>query len=801
MIDEAASRRLASYLGNNGDEVMFDILEKRLLAPNTYWFEVHAPLVCHARKPGQFLILCPHEKAERIPLSLAGGNLANDSVYLVVQAVGKTTREICAMDVGDRFYSILGPLGHPTPIENYGTVACIGGGYGVGALLPIAESLREAGAKVIGIIGAREKSLVLMEDKMRAVSDVTRVCTNDGSLGMKGMVTDALQSLVDEGTRVDHVIAIGPVPMMAALSRMTQSLGIGCTVSLNALMVDGTGMCGGCRVNINGEALFACCDGPDFDGHQVDFDELTARQKWYNEAERKALESYERDTEPHSPACLYKSDLSELERHWNPNVPAGLNLNNGMKPKQRMSIPRQVMPEQSPETRRHNFQEVALGYTEAMAIAESHRCIQCGKPSCVEGCPVGIDIPRFLKLVREGKFVEASQVIHETNALPAICGRVCPQETQCEIRCVLTGKHDPVAIGRLERFVADYARQYGGDTEWTKPTPTGRKVAIIGSGPAGLTVAGDLIERGHEVHVFEALHRLGGVLIYGIPEFRLPNEIVEQEIDALRQKGVEFHLNALIGKAKSIDDLMEREGFDAVFLGTGAGLPRMLGVPGENLKGVYTANEFLTRVNLMHADRFPEYSTPVTVGERAAVIGAGNTAMDAARVCLRLGAREVWIIYRRSVEECPARAEELHHAQEEGVQFQWLTNPAALYGNEEGWLKEIECIRMELGEPDDSGRRSPVPIPGSEFRLPMDTVISALGFGVNPLAPKSTKGLELTKRGAIAADPETGQTSKPGVFAGGDSITGGSTVIQAMGQGRVAARAMHEYLTAVAVRG
>lgn len=772
---------------------MFTILDKKELAPNTFWFEAKAPLVSHSRKAGQFMIICPHDKAERIPISLAGSNYENDSLLFVIQAIGKTTHEICSMNVGDSFFSIIGPLGEPSPIESYGTVACMGGGYGVAALIPICDELRKAGNRVIGVIGAREKSLILLEERMREVCDEVRISTNDGSYGTRGFVTDVLQEILQEGIQVNHTFAIGPVPMMSAVSRMTEPLGIGCTVSLNALMVDGTGMCGGCRVHVNGKSKFACCDGPDFDGHKVDFDELMNRQKWYQNQEKLAFAVYKGEEE-HSPACIYQKDIHEIERFWNPNVPDFIDLNHELKAKERMAIPRQKMPEQEPEIRRKNFQEVALGLTEALAKTESNRCIECNKPKCVDGCPVGVDIPRFTRLVREGKFLEAARVIKETNVLPAVCGRVCPQETQCEIKCLLGNKGEAVAIGRLERFVADYERMFGGEFKWDPPTPTGKKVAIAGSGPASLTVAGDLIARGHEVHVFEALHRLGGVLIYGIPEFRLPNEIVDQEIDGLRKKGVKFYTNVLIGKAKTVDDLFEKEGFDAVFLGTGAGLPKMMNIPGENLKGVYTANEFLTRINLMHADRFPEYSTPVTLGKTAAIIGAGNTAMDAARVSVRMGAEQVSIVYRRTLQEAPARIEEIQHAKEEGVQFRFLTAPVELIGTEDGWVKEMKCIEMELGEPDESGRRRPVPKKGSEFILPTETVITALGFGVNPLVPRTTKGLELDKWGVIVAEPETGKTSRKGVFAGGDAITGGSTVILAMGQGRIAAKAMHEYL-------
>ncbi len=774
---------------------MFTILDKKEIAPDTFWFEVKAPLVCHSRKAGQFMIICPNEKSERIPISLAGSNDEKDSIWFVVQVVGRTTKELCEKQIGESFYAIVGPLGQPSPIQNYGTVICMGGGYGVAALLPIAAELKEAGNRVIGVIGARTKELLLLKERMSEVCDEVRLSTNDGSTGTKGFVTHVLQEILDEGIEVNHTFAIGPVPMMAAVSDMSKQEGIGCTVSLNALMIDGTGMCGGCRVQVNNESKFVCYNGPDFDGHQVDFEELMSRQKWYVDLEKQSLVALE--SEEHSPTCPYNTPIAdEHKSNCHAEIPSNLDLSNPdhLKPKDRMSIPRQPMPEQDADIRKGNFGEVALGYSEEQARAEALRCLDCKKPICIQGCPVGVDIPRFLKFVREGKYVEAANVIKETNVLPAVCGRVCPQETQCEIECVLGKRHDPVAIGRLERFVADYERSAGHVNGRTSPPPTGKKVAIVGSGPASLTVAGDLIQKGHEVHVFEALHRLGGVLVYGIPEFRLPNDIVEQEIDALREKGVKFYTNVLIGRSKTVDELMEKDHFDAVFLGTGAGLPRMMNIPGENLKGVYTANEFLTRINLMHADRFPEYGTPVTVGKRVAVIGCGNTAMDAARVSLRMGAEESYIIYRRTLQEAPARAEEIEHAREEGVQFKFLTNPVQIIGDENQWVKEMECIEMELGEPDASGRRRPVPIEGSEFTMSLDTIVTALGFGVNPLIPSTTEGLELNKWGVVIVDEETGKTGREGVYAGGDLITGGSTVILAMGQGRVAANAIHEYL-------
>lgn len=450
------------------------------------------------------------------------------------------------------------------------------------------------------------------------------------------------------------------------------------------------------------------------------------------------------------------------------------------------------MPAQDPAVRRGNFNEVALGYTEEMALEEASRCIQCKKPGCVNGCPVEVPIPDFIALLREKNYQGAINKIKEKNNLPAICGRVCPQENQCEKYCLVGKKGDPVAIGRLERFAADYQLAQG-----SEPTPvaapTGFRVAVVGSGPAGLTAAADLARMGHQVTVFEALHVPGGVLMYGIPEFRLPKHIVQAEIDSIRRMGVEIKVNSVVGKMATVDELLEN-GYDAVFIGTGAGLPSFMHIPGENYNGVYSANEFLTRTNLMKAYLFPEYITPIKVGRRVAVIGAGNVAMDAARTALRLGAEESYIVYRRSAEEMPARKEEVEHAEEEGVKFHFLTSPVEYYGDDKGWVTGMRLQRFELGEPDASGRRRPVPIPGSEYDMEIDTVVVAIGQTPNPLVPRTTAGLEVGRHGTIVASEETGETTRKGVFAGGDIVTGAATVILAMGAGKKAARAIDAYL-------
>jgi len=463
--------------------------------------------------------------------------------------------------------------------------------------------------------------------------------------------------------------------------------------------------------------------------------------------------------------------------------------------KERMKISRQAMPQQEGSTRVHNFTEVNLGFTEELAKMEALRCLQCPKLTCIEGCPVGVKIGAFISLVAEGDYLGAAAKIKEDNLLPAICGRVCPQEEQCEAKCVVGKKGEPVAIGRLERFVADYEREHVGiRTPEIKPK-TNRRVAIVGSGPAGLSCAGDLIQQGHDVTVFEALHKLGGVLIYGIPEFRLPKEIVKAEIESLKKLGVDFQTNAVIGFTDTVDELLQN-GYDAVFIAVGAGLPYFLNIPGENLNGVYSSNEFLTRVNLMKAYQFPDYDTPVfnCVNKNVAVFGGGNTAMDSVRTSKRLGAKHSYIIYRRSDVEMPARKEETHHAKEEGIEFIYLANPLEFVGTKDGWLKAVKLQKMELGEPDSSGRRRPVPIPGSEYELELDMAVIAIGNGSNPIIQKTTPELQFNKWGNIIVDSATMKTSKAGVFAGGDIVTGGATVILAMGAGRQAAAAINHYL-------
>ncbi len=459
------------------------------------------------------------------------------------------------------------------------------------------------------------------------------------------------------------------------------------------------------------------------------------------------------------------------------------------------SSPRTKMPEQPPEIRARNFKEVPFGLSEELALSEASRCLNCKNPLCVQGCPVGVKIPEFIKLIKEEQFAAAARKIKETNALPAVCGRVCPQEVQCEAKCILGIKHEPVAIGYLERFCADYEREME-LTEIPEPAPpTGKRVAVIGSGPSGLTVAGDLVKLGHEVVIFEALHKPGGVLTYGIPEFRLPKKIVQAEVDNLIKQGADLQVDSVMGKMRSVDELMNEDGFDAVYIGVGAGLPRFMNIPGENLNNIYSANEYLTRVNLMKAYLFPIYATPVEKGKKVAVIGGGNVAMDSVRTALRLGAEKAMIVYRRAKEQLPGRKEEVHHAEQEGVEFHLLHNPIRYIGDENGCVKAMECIKMELGEPDSSGRRRPIPIEGSEFMLECDMVIVSIGTGANPVIFSTLPDVNRNKWGYIEVNEETMETSKPFVYAGGDIVTGSATVIQAMGAGRIAANAIHKKLS------
>ncbi len=740
-----------------------EILRKENLAESITLLELHTPEIAERVKAGQFVVLRMDEYGERIPLTVADHDSKKGSITIIFQEVGVSTKKLGRLNQSDVVTDVIGPLGLPSEVEKLGTVVCIGGGVGVAVIYPVARAFKQAGNKVISIIGARSKDLLILEQEMRATSDELLVTTDDGSYGHHGFVTDELKRLIDKGRRIDQVTAIGPAVMMRAVTNVTREPGIKTIVSLNTLMVDGTGMCGCCRITVGDKTEFVCVDGPEFDGHKVDFDELLKRTNIYGREERRAEWDHQ---------CRMEAAAKALE-------------------KRKTRVP---MPKQHPTRRIQNFNEVALGYTEEQAVLEASRCLQCKKSPCIAGCPVEIDIPAFIALIHDRDFMGAIHKIKETNSLPAICGRVCPQEDQCEIVCVLSKKDQPIAIGRLERFVADYEAAQGEIQIPPRVEPSGKRVAVIGAGPAGLTVAGELVKLGHGVTVFEALHKAGGVLVYGIPEFRLPKRIVQQECDFIAAMGAEIRTSFVVGKSKTVDELF-KSGYDAIFVGTGAGLPYFLNIRGENLNGVYSANEFLTRVNLMKAYLFPQYDTPIHLGRRIAVIGGGNVAMDSARTSLRLGAEKVYLVYRRAREQMPAREEEIVNAFEEGVIRCLLTNPARILGDKQGWVKGMECIKMELGEPDKSGRRRPIPIEGSEHVLDVDMVVVAIGQGPNPLLTQTTPDLETNKWGNIQADEENGRTSKRGVFAGGDIVTGAATVILAMGAGMKAARSIHEFLT------
>ena len=747
---------------------MFEVVANEEIAPQLHRMVITAPRVAKARKPGQFVIVRAGERAERIPLTIADDDPEAGTITLIIQAVGKSTRDIVSVPVGGTLRDVAGPLGQPTHIDDYGKVVCVGGGAGTAVLFPLAKALAKAGNDVTSIIGGRSAPYVVLRDELAEFSSEVLCTTEDGSLGEKGFVTQPLKRMLEEeqnGARPAAVYAVGPVPMMKAVSDLTRKYGVKTIVSLNPVMVDGTGMCGGCRVTVGDEVKFACVDGPEFDGHLVDYAELMARQATYHELDE------------HGCRIVPKIKEAELGHQV-------------LSAKERLAIERVSMPEQDAEERSRNFDEVNLGLTPELAILEAQRCIQCKNRPCVSGCPVEVRIPDFLECIAADDFAGAARILLTDNALPATTGRVCPQETQCEGVCIRGKKGQPVAIGWLERFVADWAAENMA-FEAPKVAVTGKKVAVVGAGPGGLTVAGELARKGHKVHIFEALHDTGGVLRYGIPEFRLPKDIVDNEVENLRALGVEVECDVIIGRTLTIQELTKD--FDAVFVANGAGLPMFLNIPGENLKGVYSANEYLTRVNLMGAYMYYEGVTPIARGERVVVFGGGNVAMDAVRTAKRLGAERAICAYRRTRTEMPARIEEIAHAEGEGIEFHFLVAPLELLADEQGWVRAVKLQKMELGEPDDSGRRRPVAVPGSEFELECDVAVVALGTVANPLLTNATPDIELNKWGNIVVD-ETHATSMPGVFAGGDIVRGGATVILAMGDGKAAARSIDDYL-------
>lgn len=780
---------------------MNKIIRKEQFSEKVFLFEVEAPLIAKSRKAGNFVIVRIGENGERMPLTIADADTEKGTITMVVQKVGLSSIKMCNLNVGDYITDVVGPLGNPTDIKKFGTVICAGGGVGVAPMLPIIKALKAAGNRVLSVIAGRNKDLIILENEVRENSDETIIMTDDGSYGEKGVVTIGIEKLINQ-EHIDKVFVIGPPIMMKFCCLLTKKYNIPTDVSLNTIMVDGTGMCGACRLTIGGKTKFVCIDGPEFDGALVDWDEMFKRMGTFKRVEKEELEHFEEHMNATKPHADHKGELNinadvqitdePIEVLTDRNAEWRKSLRASMKPKERTAIERVVMPELDPAYRATTrYEEVNKGLTKEMAMTEAKRCLDCAKPTCIEGCPVNINIPSFIKNIERGQFLAAAKVLKNTSALPAVCGRVCPQEKQCESRCIHLKMNEPaVTIGYLERFAADYERESGQVSLPEIGKSNGIKVAVVGSGPAGLSFAGDMVKKGYDVYVFEALHEIGGVLKYGIPEFRLPNEIVDVEIDNLRKMGVHFQTDCIIGKTISIEQL-ENIGFKGIFVCSGAGLPNFMNIPGENLINIMSSNEYLTRVNLMDAAN-PTTDTPLNIGKHVLVVGGGNTAMDSCRTAKRLGA-DVTLVYRRSEAEMPARLEEVKHAKEEGINFMCLHNPIEYLADENGAVKQAVLQVMTLGEPDASGRRSPVPVEGRTITIDVDQVIVAIGVSPNPLVPKSIKDLTLGRKNTIVVNDEM-QSSRPEIFAGGDIVRGGATVILAMGDGRRAAHNMDKQL-------
>lgn len=759
---------------------MFKIVRKIVLHANMYQYDILAPRLAESALPGQFVIVKHGEYGERVPLTITDYDREEGTVSIVFQTLGDSTQKLAKLEEGDFLTDFVGPLGNPTDLAEMSDeelkekkILFLCGGVGTAPVYPQVKYLKSRGCSADVIIGARNKDLIIYEEQMRSVAGNLYLATDDGSTGFHGNVVACMKDLIEKGKEYNHIVAIGPMIMMKFATIAAKELNIPIVVSLNSIMVDGTGMCGACRVTIGNEVKFTCVDGPEFDGYLVDFDNAMQRQTMYKTEEGRKL-IREMDKAMPNPDCTCRSEESAETTELTDKA---------------KRIP---VREQDPKERATNFEEVCYGYSQPEAMLEAQRCLNCKVPRCVDACPVHINIPGFIQALKAGDIEEAGRIIAQQSALPAICGRVCPQEEQCEGACVMGIRNEAVAIGKLERFVAD-TNLANGVVFGEKEAPKGIKVAVIGSGPAGLSCAGDLAKKGYDVTVFESLHKLGGVLAYGIPEFRLPKDrIVNKEVENIKNLGVKFETDVIIGRTVTIDDLMDKEDFKAVFIGSGAGLPKFMHIPGESSNGVLSANEFLTRANLMKSYD-DSYDTPIAIGKVCVTVGAGNVAMDAARTALRLGS-ESKIVYRRSEDEIPARAEEVHHAKEEGVEFNLLTNPVEILHDDKGWVTGVKCVKMELGEPDASGRRRPKEIEGSEFVIPCDTVIMSLGTNPNPLIRSTTKGLDTESWGGIIAD-EKGATTREGVFAGGDAVTGAATVILAMGAGKQAASAIDEYLS------